>query len=151
MMIATLSSRHIVLRSRTASSNHARRSLGAISRTLPKLNDFHEIPPDSASVSTEIKVKNAALAVSLMGFCVGVAWYSTYAVGQAGGGAEDPLAALRNEAAAAQQKHEREERKASDAEDVLKQFHAGGYDPDLLEDQAEETITKKKRPWYKFW
>jgi hypothetical protein len=121
-------------------------------RTLLKQNKEHEIQPDSASVSTEIKMKNAALATSLLAFCFGVAWYSMYAVGQAGGGAEDPLAALVNEAASAQQKHEREERQANDANKMLKEFQSGGYDPDKYEEEEELMNSRnKKRPWYKFW
>jgi hypothetical protein len=124
----------------------------AYKRTVPNLSEMNdEIKPDSASVSTEIKLKNAALATTLVAFCFGVAWYSTYAVGQAGGGAEDPLAALRNEAAAAKEKQDRETRQASDANDLLKQFQSGGYDPDQYDEEQESNSKKSNRPWYKFW
>lgn len=101
------------------------------------------------SVTPETKMKNIALATTLSAFCVGVALYSMNAVGQAGSGSDDPLAALRQEAAAAQEKHDRENRKTDDATEMLKQFRAGDYDPDKY-DELDET-EKPKRPWWKLW
>ena len=75
------------------------------------------------------------------------------AVGQAGtAGSDDPLAALRQEAAAAQEEHAREEKSSGDATEMLKQFQAGDFDPDKYEDlEEEEQATGKPRSWWKFW
>ncbi len=93
--------------------------------------------------------KNAVMALSLLTFCCAVAWYSMNAVGQAASG-DDPLAALREEAAAAQERHEKEEKSTAESAEMLKKFQAGDFDPDKYEeDEAGEQ--KPKRSWWKFW
>jgi len=75
------------------------------------------------------------------------------AVGQAGStGSDDPLAALREEAASAQDKQSQEAKSTDEAADMLKKFQAGEFDPDKYEElEAEESGAKKNRPWWKFW
>jgi len=112
--------------------------------------------PALAIVSTETKVKNAALAASLFAFCAGVTVYSMNAVGQAGSsGDDDPLAVLKKEAAEAQQRHDAETRSAESTEAMLKQFQAGEYDPDKYEEDDDEKSRgkagRRQRPWWKFW
>jgi hypothetical protein len=99
-------------------------------------------------VTPEMQMKNGALATALIGFAFGVAYYSMHAVGQAGlDEVDDPLALLKQEAAQAQELHDKEEQQAGDANDMLKQFQAGDFDPDKYDELEEE---KPKRPWYKF-
>ena len=106
---------------------------------------------ETIEISRETHVKNGAMAVTLFSFCVGVAWYSMNAVGQAGdAGSDDPLAALRQEAAEAKEKHDREEKSTNEAADMMKKFQAGDFDPDKL-DELEEEANKPKRPWWKIW
>ena len=100
-------------------------------------------------VSDAVVSKNFALAFLLLAFCGGVGFYSMNAVGQAGTGEDDPLAALRQEAAAAQEKQDREN--MNDAEEIIKQFQAGDFDPDKYEELEEELENSKQRPWWKFW
>lgn len=107
-------------------------------------------------MSNGIRMKNAGMALTLLGFCFGVAIYSMNAVGQAGsGGQDDPLAALKQEAAAAQEKLQRESQQTESTADMLQKFQAGDYDPDVLEqnelEQAQEEAAKKKKAWWKFW
>jgi hypothetical protein len=100
-------------------------------------------------VTPETHMKNGALATALIGFAFGVAYYSMHAVGQAGlDEVDDPLALLKQEAAQAQELHDKEEQQAGDANDMLKQFQAGDFDPDKYDDLEED---KPKRAWYKFW
>jgi hypothetical protein len=108
-------------------------------------------------ISREIKMKNAVMATGLLMFVIGVMAYSARAVGQAGGGAEDPLAALQNEASAAFEQREIEKRRSEEAEKSLKQFEEGELDPEgddfiaLKDPDIYSGGGKKKRPWYKFW
>lgn len=105
-----------------------------------------------AEITPETHMRNAALAASLLGFCFGVGYYSMTSVGQAGSEKDDPLAVLKEEAAQAQKKADRESRTSEEASDMLRQFQAGGFDPDKDEElELEEEIKAKKRPWYKFW
>jgi len=115
-------------------------------------------------VSPETKLKNAAMAAALFGFCFGVAWYSMNSVGQAGGGGssgddisdDDPLAQLRREARQAQTKRDRETQTTDNAQDMLRQFQQGKYDPDseLEDDEGAKSNSEKgssRRPWWKIW
>ena len=101
-----------------------------------------------ALVPTETKVKNAALATTLVAFCFGIALYSMNAVGQAGTDPDDPLSALRKEAAVAQEQQDRDDKAAGEAADMLQKFQKGEFDPDRYEELEENP---SKRPWYKFW
>ncbi len=107
------------------------------------------IEQDTALVSTATHVRNASLAVVLLGFCGGVAYYSMRAVGQAAAG-DDPIAALRQEAMVAQERHEKEEKQTQESQDMLNKFKAGDYDPDRYEDEDDSRAPRKK-PWWKFW
>lgn len=108
-----------------------------------------EFEGDIVVVPPETHMKNAALATALVGFAFGVAYYSMNAVGQAGSNEEtDPLALLKKEAALAQDEHSKEEKQAGDANEMLKQFQAGDFDPDKLEDLDDDA---PKRSWWKFW
>lgn len=124
---------------------------------LSKLPDTSGIndEPDVIVIDSVIQIKNVVLASLLVAFCVGVATYSMNAVGQAGsGGSDDPLAALKQEAAAAQVKSEQAALQTESTVDMLQQFQAGAYDPDRIDDDDEnESIEKneKKRAWWKFW
>jgi hypothetical protein len=104
---------------------------------------------DIIFVTPETRMKNVALATALMGFAFGVAYYSMHAVGQAGSDeVSDPLALLKHEAAQAQVEHEKEEKQTGDANEMLKQFQAGDFDPDKYDELEEE---KTKKSWWKFW
>ena len=70
-------------------------------------------------------------------------------VGQAGGAGDDPLARLRQEASEAQAEHDRENRSAEEAAEMLKKFQEGDYDPDKYEE--DESDKPMGRPWWKFW
>jgi hypothetical protein len=107
------------------------------------------IEPDTALVSTGTHVRNAGLAVVLLSFCGGVAYYSMRAVGQAAAG-DDPIASLRQEAMVAQERHEKEEKQTQESQDMLKKFKAGDYDPDRYEDEDDNSAPRKK-PWWKVW
>eukprot|EP00977_Amphora_coffeiformis_P013201 scaffold3405_cov167-Amphora_coffeaeformis.AAC.8 len=107
----------------------------------------------SASVSQEVTGEvvrnNVLLASALVAFCAGVMWYSMHAVGQSGSSEDDPLAALKEEASAAQAARDNESRQSNEATDMLKQFESGAFDPDRLEE--EEEAAKPKKPWWKIW
>jgi len=118
---------------------------------LPKTHPKPENEEVVAIISPEIRTKNVALGTFLVAFCFGVAWYSRNAVGQAGGDADDPLAALKEEAAAAQEKHDRENQSTDKATEMLKQFQSGEYDPDKYDELEEEEEKPTKRPWWKLW
>jgi hypothetical protein len=120
----------------------------------PKVKPQHEQPElahegEITFVTPETHMKNAALATALISFAFGVAYYSMHAVGQAGlDEVDDPLALLKQEAAQAQDQHDKEEKQAGDATDMLKQFQAGDFDPDKYDELEED---KPKRPWWKVW
>lgn len=107
------------------------------------------IEEETALVSTATHAKNAGLAMLLLGFCGGVAYYSMRAVGQAASG-DDPIAALRQEASVAQERHDQQEKQTQESQDMLKKFKAGEYDPDRYEDD-EDSRTSRKKPWWKIW
>lgn len=107
---------------------------------------------ETIEISTETHLKNGVMAAALFSFCIGVAWYSMNAVGQAGdAGSDDPLASLRQEAAAAKDKQDREQKSTDEAADMMKKFQAGDFDPDKLEELEEEENSKPKKPWWKVW
>jgi len=123
--------------------------------TEPKQQPSEFIDPDSPFVSTSTHAKNGVMAISLIGFCFGVAWYSMNAVGQAGSSDDDPLSALKIEAEAARERKEKEGRDLEEATAMLKQLDAGQVDPDTYEDEEEAKISEgngkqKKRSWWKF-
>lgn len=137
----------LIRRRRNRSPAPSNRLASAVSRPDP-----HEGVEETIVVSNDIRAKNAVMAASLMAFCFGVAWYSMSAVGQAGSaGSDDPLAGLRQEAAAAQEKQDREEKGSGEATEMLKKFQAGQYDPDKYEDDVDVESEPKRGPWWKFW
>jgi hypothetical protein len=101
------------------------------------------------TIDSTIRMKNAALGVTLLGFCFGVAWYSMNAVGQSGADDSDPLSVLKQEAAAAQVQQDRQHADEAKSADMVRQFQAGEYDPDKLDDEESEPV--KKSRWWKFW
>ena len=103
----------------------------------------------SQEVSGEVFRNNMLLAAGLVTFCGGVMWYSMHAVGQSGSSADDPLAALKEEASEAQAARDKESRQSDEATAMLKQFESGAFDPDQVEEDDEDT--KPKKPWWKFW
>lgn len=110
--------------------------------------------PETILVDDSIRMKNNVMGVALACFCVGVAWYSMNAVGQAGSTSDDPLAALKQEAAAAQKVHDQQAATESNVTEMLEKFNKGEYDPDVqelneLEERQQQSQTKK--PWWKFW
>lgn len=112
--------------------------------------------PESVTVDSSIRTKNAALAAALACFCFAVAAYSMNAVGQSGVNedGEDPLAVLKQEAAGAQEKRAQQEESEKQQQEMLQQFEAGQFDPDkqeLDELEAADDGGKKKKPWWKFW
>lgn len=107
------------------------------------------IEEETAFISTATHAKNAGLAMLLLGFCGGVAFYSMRAVGQAASG-DDPIAALRQEASVAQEKHDQQEKQTQESQDMLKKFQAGDYDPDKYEEENDSSASRKK-PWWKIW
>jgi Coiled-coil domain-containing protein 56 len=113
-----------------------------------------EFPEDVAIIDRTVHMKNAALGVALTAFVFGVANYSMYAVGQASR-ADDPLAALQQEAAAARAAQSKEMTETEDAAAMLAKFQKGEYDPDAAEQQAIlealEADAAKRNPWWKFW
>ena len=130
-----------------AFSKNRHRQASKVSQPLPA-EEFEE----PIVVSNEIRAKNAVMGASLLAFCFGVAWYSMSAVGQAGSaGSDDPLAGLRQEAAEAQERHDREEKSSGEATEMLRQFQAGQFDPDKYEEEEDVENKPKKRPWWKFW
>jgi hypothetical protein len=101
-------------------------------------------------LSTEVHRNNFLLATGCVAFCGAIMWYSMYAVGQSGGQADDPLAALKEEASAAQAIKDKESRNTDEATAMLKQFERGAFDPDQVDDD-EESQPSKKKPWWKVW
>lgn len=104
----------------------------------------------SQEVSGEVFRNNMLLGAACLAFAGGVMWYSMHAVGQSGSSADDPLAALKEEASEAQAARDKESRQSDEASSMLKQFQRGGFDPDQVEEDDEDIKTDKK-PWWKFW
>lgn len=104
-------------------------------------------------VTGEVRMKNYLLATFLLGVVAFNFWYSLHAVGQAGDvGGDDPLSNIKAEAAKAAAAREREARKSDQAEEMLKKFEAGRYDPELEDEEDEaEAANGKKKPWWKVW
>jgi hypothetical protein len=112
-----------------------------------------EFPEDIAIIDTKVRMKNAALGLALFAFVFGVANYSMHAVGQASK-ADDPLAALQQEAAAARAAQSKEMTETEDAAAMLEKFQKGEYDPDVAELEAleaEMAAKERKKPWWKVW
>ena len=114
--------------------------------------------PESVTVNSNIRAKNAGLAFALSAFCLAVAIYSMNAVGQSGVNedGEDPLALLKKEAANAQEKRSQQEQSDRDQQQLMAQFEAGSFDPDQqqldeLEAASAAGSGKRKKPWWKFW
>ena len=104
------------------------------------------------AIDSATRAKNAVLAVTLAGFCFGVAWYSMNAVGQSGADQSDPLSVLKHEAATAQAKHGHLEAEETKSADLIRQFQAGEFDPDRIEDDIDQNKgNNKARSWWKFW
>jgi hypothetical protein len=113
--------------------------------------------PEVILVDNVIKMKNTALAIGLIGFCISVGLYSVNAVGQAGNssvdGSEDPLSNLRREAEAA--KTDKDTKLAVERENtevMLKQLRDSEFDPDRILDEEEaiaaaEKASKKRKKW----
>jgi len=151
-MALTTSRASLQLLRRSFSSGSIKPAVGTIKRRanpaqLEQTELAHE--GEITFVTPETHMKNAAMATGLFSFAVGVAYYSMNAVGQAGSDEEtDPLALLKHEAAQAQVEQRKEEKQTGDANEMLKQFQAGDFDPDKYEELDEE---KPKRAWWKFW
>jgi len=113
--------------------------------------------PESVEIDQGIRLKNAGLAVGLLCFCFGVAYYSMQAVGQSavGDNEEDPLAVLKQEAVAAQEKRSQQEQSTKDQQEMMQKFQAGQFDPDQQEldelEAGDGSAGNKKKPWWKFW
>jgi hypothetical protein len=107
-----------------------------------------DIPP--ITLDNTIRMKNFALATVLMGCCIGIMWYSMQAVGQAGE-KDDPLKALKMEAAEAQKKHDQEQATTASAADMLEKFQKGEYDPDHVPEEEADDVAPSKKPWWKVW
>jgi hypothetical protein len=125
----------------------------AAGKMAPPTSDIND-EPALIVMDQRTHLKNAALATALVCFCVGVATYSMNTVGQAGsGGPDDPLAALKQEAAVAQMKQQQESQQTDSTVDMLQKFQAGDYDPDIQEQlDLERTMdAKKKKAWWNFW
>lgn len=103
----------------------------------------------SQEVSGEVKRNNYLLATALLIFCGSVMYYSMNAVGQAGATEDDPLSALKQEAAVAAAARDKESRQSDEAVSMLQQFEKGAFDPDKLDEDEEDV--KPKKPWWKFW
>jgi hypothetical protein len=106
-----------------------------------------------AVVPRSTVIKNAVTAAVLLSVAFGIGAYSMNTVGQAGGqGEDDPLATLRQEAAVAQERVDRENEATEKTREMLGQFESGAFDPDRYEDvEAEMERAKAKRPWWKVW
>ena len=104
----------------------------------------------SQEVSGEVMRNNFLLAAALVTFCGGIMYYSMHAVGQSGASEDDPLAALKEEAAEAAAARDKESRQSDEATAMLKQFEKGAFDPDQLDEDEEEDV-KPKKPWWKIW
>lgn len=117
--------------------------------------DEDDLPP--IALDNTIRMKNAALALTLLASCVGIMFYSMHSVGQAGASTStkggDPLAALKAEAAIAQEKHVKEQQDTANTADMLEKFQKGEYDPDHVSDEELDDLIepKRKRPWWKVW
>jgi hypothetical protein len=125
----------------------------AAGKMAPPTSDIND-EPALIVMDQRTHLKNAALATALVCFCVGVATYSMNTVGQAGsGGPDDPLAALKQEAAVAQLKQQQESQQTDSTVDMLQKFQAGDYDPDIQEqlDLERSMDAKKKKAWWNFW
>lgn len=112
-----------------------------------------DLPP--ITIDNTIRMKNAALALFLLASCAGIMLYSMNAVGQAGASTKegDPLAALKAEAAVAQEKYDKEQQDTANTADMLEKFQKGEYDPDHVSDEELDDLIdpKRKRPWWKVW
>jgi hypothetical protein len=128
-------------------------------RTKIVLDDPHErhFQNDTSEVTvvdSSTRTKNAILALTLTGFCFGVAWYSMNAVGQAGVDNSDPLSVLKLEAASAQARNGQLDVDENTSADLVKQFQAGVFDPDKIEETISVDASKDKmnlKPWWKLW
>ena len=110
--------------------------------------------PEVIEINQTIRMKNYALAAVLVGFCVSVGMYSVQAVGQSGSGDKnDPLAVLKQEAQAAQDKRSAEQQSVAEQQAMMRKFQAGQFDPDQqeLEELEQAEGGSKKKPWWKFW
>lgn len=147
----------------------------AAESSLSSVSSMDELP-------WSVKRNNFLLASALFTFCVSVAWYSMNAVGQADNRStsnnindnssdtahdtDDPLAALRVEAQAAQDARGKQLEEAKEASAMLQQFDKGAFDPDRIDEEEEELLAeeeaaeeeKKKKNgksswwrWLKFW
>lgn len=143
MMLSTARSSRQLLR------QVSRRSLATAKPPPRPLDEVGDADFSHIVVDSQTKLKNIAMAGGLFAFCFGVAWYSMNSVGQAGSSADDPLAALRLEAAEAQAVRDQEASSTDSATQMLQQFQKGEYDPDRYDEEEEQP--KRKRPWYKFW
>jgi hypothetical protein len=81
-----------------------------------------------------------------------------HAVGQAGdsnSAEDDPLAALKQEAAQAQQVKDTQRRQEEETANMIQQFQSGELDPDQIDDaeldEYEKSLEKNRKPWWKFW
>ena len=146
-LLSTSSSSTTVTTTTTASSSNDSKNNPFMNRPMDDDDDDINVPP--ISLSSTIKMKNNILALALFSFCVGVFWYSMHAVGQAGDNSDDPLSALKQEAALAQAKHDQEQITTQNTADMLSKFQKGEYDPDHIPDDDDDDQNKK--PWYKFW
>jgi hypothetical protein len=153
-LVTTQQGRYTIGRNNDALSRRFATNDPAKARPPIVSSDINDEPATIALDNT-IRMKNAGLGVILLGVCFGIMAYSMNAVGQAGSGKDDPLAALKQEAAKAQEKKERVSQETESTADMLLKFQAGEYDPDVQEqeelEQAQEAATKQKKAWWKFW
>lgn len=108
-------------------------------------------PDEVVEIDSTIRMKNSVMAVTLLSFCAGVAWYSMNAVGQSGTDKSDPLAVLKQEAAAAQIQQDRNQAEEAESANMVRQFQAGEFDPDKIEDDDELDEKSNRKPWWKVW
>jgi hypothetical protein len=147
---------HHITRTTTTSNNTTTNKPIEQKNATSRDNSLFE-SPEVIVVDTSTKIKNAVMALSLLGFCAGVVVYSMNSVGQAGTSSEtgdDPLAVLKEEAAAAQRQHDKNEAEEKKSAAMIQQFQAGEYDPDKLPDDEDDdlaTPAPKKKSWWKFW
>jgi hypothetical protein len=132
------------------------------STTITNVMDY-PAEPTTIEVTTEIKMKNAAVASLLVCAVAGIWYYSMSAVGGQGSAADndnnDPLAQLKIEAKEAMDRQDKENQPDERAKQLLQEFNRGDHDPDKAEvdaleefDKEEEKDTKtKKKSWWKFW
>mgnify|MGYP003416875347 CR=1 FL=1 len=155
-MLSSNCRRVLVRSSPRFSSSIAQRGFASTTSKLPpNKQPFPDDDPAPAVLDNSVHIKNFALATALVGFAVGVMVYSMNRVGQAGDTSDDPLAALKEEASHAAQKQAQEQSGMEETADMLRKFQAGGYDPDLQEqealEEAQEAAEKRKKAWWKFW